>query len=142
MLAINTGAATAGRSLSRTYSGITCTWPSVAVGEAVTCRRANATGLAVIVTRRFVMVSRYRSGKVIFIRNQPDNSSLGFGPLNDKRVFHSETHRGIVCYWSRVAGGTALCNREDRHGYVAGVSRLQALVRNEKSKIVFLRNQP
>jgi hypothetical protein len=55
----------------------------------------------------------------VFIRNQPEHSS-GFGPLNDKRVFHSETNRGTVCYWSRVTGGTALCHRADRHGYVAG----------------------
>jgi hypothetical protein len=75
----------------------------------------------------------------LFVRNQPDHSP-GIGPLNDKRIFHSETHRGIVCYWTSTGGGIALCNRADRHGYVAGVSKSAAIVLNEHSKIVFVRS--
>jgi hypothetical protein len=82
---------------------------------------------------------RTRNWWFVFVRNQPDHSP-GFGRLNDKRIFHSETHRGIVCSWSRTGGGTVLCNRADRHGYVAGVSKSATIVLNEHGKIVFLRN--
>ena len=119
------------------YAGITCGWPSDGVAL---CELATGRGFAVAVARRSVIVfSHGRPGKRVFVRNQPDHSP-GIGPLNDKRVFHSETHRGIVCTWSRTGGGTALCNRADRHGYVAGVSKSAAIVLNEHSKIVFLRN--
>jgi hypothetical protein len=121
-----------------TYAGITCIWPRAGPGAAV-CHLATETGFAVGVARRFVAVRSLKTGKEVFVRNQPDYSP-GFGPLNDRRTFHSETHRGIVCHWSRTRGGIALCNRADRHGYVAGVSKSAAIVLNEHSKIVFLRN--
>jgi hypothetical protein len=124
---------------AHTYAGITCKWPSTTPDGVAICQLATGTGFAVAVARRFVIVGSLKTGKRVFVRNQPDHSP-GFGPLNDKRIFHSETHRGIVCYWSRKGGGTALCNRADRHGYVAGVSKSAAIVLNEHSKIVFLRN--
>jgi hypothetical protein len=121
-----------------TYAGITCNWPRLGPSGAV-CQLATRTGFAVAVARRFVNVRSMKIGKEVFVRNQPDHSP-GFGPLNDKRIFHSETHRGIACHWSRTGGGTALCNRADRHGYMAGVSKSAAIVLNEHSKIVFRRN--
>jgi hypothetical protein len=120
-----------------TYVGITCDWPS---DGGAFCELATGRGFVVAVARRVVIVfSHGRPGKRLFVRNQPDHSP-GIGPLNDKRIFHSETHRGIVCYWSRTGGGIALCNRADRHGYVAGVSKSAAIVLNEHSKIVFVRS--
>jgi hypothetical protein len=127
------------RETARTYAGITCIWPRTTPDGVAICQLATGTGFAVAVARRFVIVQSGKTGKKVFVRNQPDQSP-GFGPLNDKRIFHSETHRGIVCYWSRTGGGTALCSRADRHGYVAGVSRSAAIVLNEHSKLVFLRN--
>jgi hypothetical protein len=124
---------------ARTYAGITCKWQGITPDGAAVCQLATGTGFAVAVARRFVSVGSLKTGKRVFVRKQPDQSP-GFGPLNDKRVFHSETHRGIVCYWSRTGGGTALCSRADRHGYVAGVSGSGAIVLNEHSKIVFRRN--
>ena len=124
---------------AHTYAGITCKWPSTTPDGVAICQLATGTGFAVAVARRFVIVGSLKTGKRVFVRNQPDHSP-GVGPLNDKRILHSETHRGIVCYWSRTGGGTALCNRADRHGYVAGVSKSAAIVLNEHSKIVFLRN--
>jgi hypothetical protein len=121
----------------RTYAGITCKWLLTTPDGGAICQLATGTGFAVAVASRFVIVSK--TGKRVFVRNQPDHPP-GFGPLNDKRIFHSETHRGIVCYWSRTGGGTALCSRADRHGYVAGVSKSAAIVLNEHGKIVFLRN--
>jgi len=124
---------------AHTYAGITCIWPITTPDGVAICHLATGTGFAAGVSRRFVIVHSWKTGKEVFVRNQPDHSP-GFGPLNDKRIFHSETHRGIVCYWSRTGGGTALCSRADRHGYFAGVSRSAAIVLNEHSKIVFLRN--
>jgi hypothetical protein len=138
---ISAGAATAAGNTVRTYAGITCSWPSSSSEGTVVCHRANGTGLAVGVAIRFVFVRTWRTGKVLFFRNQPTNSP-GYGPLRDKRIFHSETHRGIVCQWSRTAGGTALCNRADRHGYLAAVSHFQVLVGNDRGRIVYVRNQP
>jgi hypothetical protein len=124
---------------ARTYAGINCTWLGTTLDGGAICQLATGTGFAVAVARRFVGVQSQKTGKRVFVRNQPDQSP-GFGPPSDKRIFHSETHRGIGCYWSRTGGGTALCSRADRHGYVAGVSRSAAIVLNEHSKIVFLRN--
>jgi hypothetical protein len=124
---------------AHTYAGITCNWPITTPDGVAICHLATGTGFAVAVARRFVIVQSWKTGKGVFVRNQPDHSP-GFGPLNDKRIFHSETHRGIVCYWSRTGGGIVRCNRVDRHGYVAGVSKSAAIVLNEHSKIVFLRN--
>jgi hypothetical protein len=124
---------------AHTYAGITCKWPSTTPDGVAICQLATGTGFAVAVARRFVIVGSLKTGKRVFVRNQSDHSP-GFGPLNNKQIFHSETHRGIVCHWSRTGGGTALCNRADRHGYVAGVSKSAAIVLNEHSKIVFQRN--
>jgi hypothetical protein len=124
---------------AHTYAGITCRWPITTPDDVAICQLATETGFAVAVARRFVIVLSSKTGKRVFVRKQSDQSPR-FGPLNDKRIFHSETHRGIVCYWSRTGGGTALCSRADRHGYVAGVSRSAAIVLNEHSKIVFQRN--
>ena len=124
---------------ARTYAGITCKWLGIPPDGGAVCQLATGTGFAVAVAGRFVTVGSLKTGKRVFVRKQPDHSP-GFGPLNDKRIFHSETHRGIVCYWSRTGGGTALCSRADRHGYAAGVSRSGAIVLNEHSKIVFRRN--
>jgi hypothetical protein len=126
---------------AHTYVGITCKWPSTTPDGIAICQLATRTGFAVAVTRRFVSVGSLETGKRVFVRNQPDHSPR-FGLLTDKQRFHSETHRGIVCYWSRRGGGTALCNRADKHGYVAGLSKSTAIVLNEHSKIVFRRNHP
>ena len=124
--------------LAHTYAGITCRWPRATAEGAAICELETEKGYVVAVDRRFVTVLSWKAGKRVFVRRQPDNSP-GFGQLNDKRIVHSETHRGIVCYWSRTGGGTALCSRADRHGYVAGVSKSAAIVLNEHRKIVFLR---
>ena len=125
---------------ARMYAGITCIWPITTPDGVAVCQLATGRGFGVAVARRSVVVFSHGSpGKRVFVRSQPVHSP-GIGPLNDKRMFHSETHRGIVCYWSRTGGGTALCNRADRHGYVAGVSKSAAIVLNEHSKIVFQRN--
>ena len=129
------------RETAHTYAGITCMWPRTTPSGVAICQLASGSGLAVGVAKRIVIVQSLKTGKRVFVRNQPDHSS-GFGQLNDKRTFHSETHRGIVCYWSRTGGGTALCSRADRHGYIAGVSRSAAIVLDEHSKILFLRKHP
>ena len=123
----------------RTYAGITCTWPSSTRDGAVVCQRSDGTGLVGAVGQRFVIV-RTAKGRVLFFRNQP-TASPGFGPLHDPRVFHSETHRSITCFWSRVAGELVGCHRADRHAYVVSVGQKIVLVANEASKIVYLRNQ-
>ncbi|MGZ3481767.1 MAG: hypothetical protein ACXU81_15535, partial [Myxococcaceae bacterium] len=94
---------------ARTYAGITCKWLGITPDSGAICQLATRTGFAVSVARRFVIVGSLKTGKRVFVRKQPDHSP-GFGPLTDKRIFHSETHRGIVCYWSRTGGGTALCS--------------------------------
>lgn len=123
----------------RTYARITCTWPANTSDGAVVCERSDGTGLVGVVAQRFVLVKTAK-GKVLFFKNQPTHSP-GFGPLRDKRVFHSETHRGIICSWSRVGGGAAGCNRADRHGYVVFVGQQLVAVSDEASKFVYLRNQ-
>src|SRR5262245_559903 len=125
---------------THTYAGITCNWPRTTPDGVAVCQLATEKGLGVAVGRRSVIVFRPGiTAKRMFVRNQPGHSP-GFGALNDKLIFHSETHRGIACYWSRTGGGIALCNRADRHGYVAEVSKSGAIVLNENSKIVFQRN--
>jgi hypothetical protein len=126
--------------IAHTDAGITCSWPRTYLAGGAVCRLATERGLGVAVGSRIVVVFRPGISTLrLFVRNQPDHSGA-FAPLNDKRIFHSETHHGIVCSWSRTAGGIVLCNRVDRHGYVAGVSKSAAIVLNEHSKIVFLRN--
>ncbi len=125
---------------THTYAGIACNWPRTTPDAVAVCQLATGRGFAVVVGRRSVTV--FKPGVTatrLFVRNQPGHSP-GFGPLNDKRIFHSETHRGIACNWSRTGGGIALCHRADRHGYVAAVSKSGAIVLNEHSKIVFQRN--
>jgi hypothetical protein len=124
---------------AHTSAGITCKWPRTTPDGVAICQLATANGLAVAVARRSVIVGSLKTGKRVFVRNQPDHSP-GIGSLDDKRIFHSETHRGIVCHWSRTGGGTALCNRADKHGYVAGVSKSAAIVLNEHGKLVYQRS--
>jgi hypothetical protein len=125
---------------THTYAGVTCGWPRATADGVAVCQLATGTGLWVAVGKRSVIVFRPgRTAKRLFVRNQSDHSP-GFRALNDKRTFHSEAHRGIVCYWSRTGGGIALCNRADRRGYVAGVSKSAAVVLNQHGRIVFLRN--
>ena len=124
---------------THTYAGITCNWPRATPDGVAVCQLATFTGLGVAVGRHSVtVISRGRRLKRLFARDQPDHSP-GVGPRNDGRTFHSETHRGIVCNWSRTGGGTALCSRADRHGYIAGLSRSAAIVLDEHGKIVFQR---
>jgi hypothetical protein len=126
--------------LAHTDAGITCNWPRTTPDGVAVCQLATGTSLGIAVGRRSVIVFRPGTvGKRLFVRNQPDHSP-GLGRLNDKRTFHSETHRGIVCNWSMAGGGIAICNRADRHGYVAGVSKSAAIVLNEDGRIVFRRN--
>jgi hypothetical protein len=127
--------------IARTYAGIQCNWLSNVTQGLVVCRRADRRGYAGGVAQRFVMVTTVATRRWLFIRNQP-RKSPGFAPVNDKRIFHSETHRGISCAWSRLDGGGALCWRADRHGYVVGVSHSHVLVLNEGSQIVYSKNQP
>ena len=126
--------------LIHTDAGVTCTWPRSTPSGVAFCQLATERGLATAVSGRAVLVLRPgTTAKRLFFRTQPGDSP-GFGESNDKRTFHSETHRGIACSWSRTGGGTALCNRADRHGYVAGVSKSRAIVLNEDGEIVFQRN--
>jgi hypothetical protein len=129
------------RDVTRTFEGITCTWPANLSEGAAICRLANGAGLATVLAKRLVMVRNFRSRKVVFTRNQPEHSSA-YGRSSDKRVTHQETHQGITCYWSGVGGGAAFCNRADERGYSAGLSPVAALVLSDKSKVIFLRNQP
>jgi hypothetical protein len=129
------------RSIIRTYGGITCAWNAIRSDSGVACNRADGTGLVVFVTTHYVGVSTLSTTKALFFRNQPVHSP-GFKPFNDKRVFHSETHRRVICYWARLPAPTALCNRADNHGYLTRVSHSVAMVLNEKSRVVFSRNQP
>jgi hypothetical protein len=125
--------------LAHTDAGITCYWPRSTPDGVAVCQLATRTGFGVAVARRSVVVFGLARAKRLFARNQPDHSP-GIGRLNARRIVHSETHRGIVCFWSRTGGGIALCNRADRHGYVAGVSKSAAIVLNEHGKIVFRRS--
>jgi hypothetical protein len=100
------------RDVTRTFEGITCTWPANLSEGAAICRLANGDGLATVLAKRLVMVRNFRSRKVVFTRNQPEHSSA-YGRSSDKRVTHQETHQGITCYWSGVGGGAAFCNRAD-----------------------------
>jgi len=135
---VGAAAAPGGRTV-RTYAGITCLWLASTHYGSVACQRADGAGLVGVVSHPFVAV-RTAKGRIVLFKNQP-TQSRGFGPVKDKRIFHSETHRGIACYWTRTGGGVALCNRADKHGYVIGVGRRLVMPLNEASKVVFVRNQ-
>ena len=124
----------------RTYAGIRCTWTGGTDSQTV-CSLSDRKGYAGAVARSYVSVFTVAPERVVFFRDQPLRSR-GSGPLTDKRVFHSESHRGITCAWSRHGGGVAICNRSDRHGYVLTVARERVSVANERSQAVFVRNQP
>ena len=124
----------------RTYAGIRCTWHAPDEGQVV-CFRSDRKGYAGVVAPSFVSVFIVAPEHLVFYRNQPLRPH-GYGPLTDKRVFHSESHRGLRCAWSRLSGGVAICNRTDRHGYVLTVAREHVSVANERSQAVFVRNQP
>ena len=124
----------------RTYAGIRCAWTGGNDGQTV-CSRSDRKGYAGGIARSYVSVFTVATGRLVFFRDQPLRSR-GSGPLTDKRVFHSESHRGITCAWSRHGGGVAICNRSDRHGYVLTVARERVSVANERSQAVFVRNQP
>src|SRR5262245_20555707 len=100
----------------RTYAGIRCTWAGGYDGQAV-CSRSDRKGYAGAVARSYVSVFTVAPERVVFHRDQAFRSH-GDGPLTAKRVFHSESHRGITCAWSRRSGGVAICTRTDRRGYV------------------------
>ena len=141
-LAATAAAAATSADIVRTYAGITCTWPgskTLSEGGAL-CWRADGAGVVGSVTQSFVMV-RTRSGRTLFFRNQP--LSNAFGQIDDSRVFHSESHRGIICKWSHIGGGGTLCARADNRGLVVGVARLLVAVTDERNrKILYLKNQP
>jgi hypothetical protein len=124
----------------RTYAGIRCTWQGGNGGQTV-CSRSDRKGYAGAVARSYVSVFTVAPERVMFFRDQPLRSH-GYGPLTNQRVFHSESHRGITCAWSRLSGGVAICSRTDRHGYVLAVGRERVSVANERSQTVFVRNQP
>jgi hypothetical protein len=124
----------------RTYAGIRCTWTGGYDGQAV-CSRSDRKGYAGGVARSFVSVFTVAPERLVFFRDQPLRSR-GYGPLTNKRVFHSESHNGISCAWSRRSGGVAICNRTDRRGYVLTVGRERVSVANERSQAVFVRYQP
>jgi hypothetical protein len=124
----------------RTYAGIQCTWKGGDQSQTV-CFRSDRKGYAGAVARSFVSVFIVAPERLVFYRNQPLRSH-GYRPLTNKRVFHSESHRGVRCAWSRLSGGVAICNRTDRHGYVLAVARELVSVANERSQAVFVRNQP
>jgi hypothetical protein len=132
--------ADASSTIVRTFAHVTCVWPAATKDGVVACQRASGTGFVAIVARRFAMVKKSASGRILFFRNQPMHSA-GYSQFNDKRVFHVENHRGISCAWAHTGGGTAVCNRADRHGYVIGISQRFVVVMNEASRAVFLRNQ-
>jgi hypothetical protein len=124
----------------RTYAGIRCTWNGGDQSQTV-CFRSDRKGYAGAVARTFVSVFTVAPERLVFYRNQPPRSR-GYGPLTNKRVFHSESHNGISCAWSRLSGGVATCNRTDRRGYVLAVARELLSVANGRSQVVFVRNQP
>jgi hypothetical protein len=129
-------------SIVRTYAGITCEWPTTHEGSVI-CHRVTGAGFAGVVAERFVMVKNPR-GRVAFFRNQPTHSP-GFGPFDDPRVFHKETHRGVICYWTRIGGGASGCNvggPSGGHGYIVFTGHTLISVSNEASKVVYLKNQP
>jgi hypothetical protein len=125
----------------RTYAGIRCTWHQAGDPGQVVCFRSDRKGYAGAVAPSFVSVFIVAPEHLVFYRNQPLRSH-GYGPLTDKRVFHSESHRGLRCAWSRLSGGVAICYRTDHHGYVLAVARELVSVVSERSQAVFVRNQP
>jgi hypothetical protein len=124
----------------RTYAGIRCTWTGGDDSQAV-CSRSDRKGYAGAVARSYVSVFTVAPERVVFFRDQPLRSR-GYGSLTYKGVFHSESHNGITCAWSRLSGGVAICSRTDRHGYVLAVARERVSVANGRSQAVFVRNQP
>jgi hypothetical protein len=133
------GAATKSDIVS-TYGGIRCTWQGGDNSQTV-CMRSDGKGYAGGIARSFVSVFTVATGRLAFFRDQSLRSP-GYGPLTDKRIFHSESHRGITCAWSRLGGGEAICNRTDWYGYVLRVARELVSVANGRSPAVFIRNQP
>jgi hypothetical protein len=127
------------RDVTRTFAGVTCSWPSGTAEGAALCHRVRGGGLAGIESFEFVGVTRRH--KYVFYKNQPRRTGE-FGPIVDRRISHSETHRGIVCFWTKTSGGGAFCNRADNRGYVVGVGTEVVLVIDQASRVVFLRNQP
>jgi hypothetical protein len=101
--------------------------------------RADGRGYEVVDSYYGVLV--LSGDRVLFKRKQP-TSSPGFAQVDDPRIFHRETHDGMTCYWTRLAGGGAGCNRADLHGYVVFVSKQIVAVSNEASKIVYITKQP
>ena len=132
-------AAMASPTITRTHNHVTCAWRTELGGSSV-CQRANRTGNIVAMSQSLVMVETSAT-KILFWRNQPVHST-GYGALTDKRVTFTETHNSVTCFWTALDGGAAFCNKESRHGYVAGLSQRRIFVANEASKIVYLGNQP
>ena len=122
----------------RTYMGITCIWPKETDG--VICQRAKATGFAFGISRHMVLV-RTAHGRIDFFEAQPTGSP-DFGSINDPTIFHRETHRGLICVWSRLHGGQAGCTPAGLDGYAAFVGHKHVLVLDEANKTVFRRKQP
>jgi hypothetical protein len=137
-LSSTAAAAPTSTTVTRTHNNVTCEWRTELGGDAV-CRRSNGTGYFVVVSQQIVTVQTAR--KIPFWRNQPRHS-VGYGPINDNRITFAETHNGITCAWTSIAGGGAFCNKASRHGYVAGLTQRSVIVSDERSRVVFLRNQP
>ena len=134
------GHAATNHDIVRTYAGIQCTFQGGSDPQTF-CFRSDRKGYAGAVARSYVSVFAVRTGRLLFHRDQPVRSP-GYGPFNDTRVFHRESHGGITCAWTRSGGGAAICNRADRRGYVVVVARTRVSVANERSQAVYVKNQP
>lgn len=137
--ASSAGAGTSGFTYKVTHDHVTCAWRTELGGSSL-CIKADGTGLITVVSQPVVIVE-LATGKIRFLRNQPEHSS-GFGQLNDKRVTFTHTQNNVTCAWTAVAGGAALCNQASRHGYVAGVTQKYVMVISETNKVVYTANQP
>jgi hypothetical protein len=124
---------------TETHNGVTCAWRTE-MGGAATCQRSDRIGYIVTVSQSIVLV-RNGANKIVFWRNQPAHSP-GFGDIHDSRITYTVTSNNVRCFWTRVGGGGAFCNKANNHGYVAGVAHLLASVAQENSKVVFLKSQP
>ncbi len=132
-------AATNRAAVVRTHNNITCNFISL-LGWASLCQRADGTGDVVVVSQKIVTVRTVKD-KTLFHRNQPDRLRV-FAPLHDSRVTFVETHNKVTCYWTAADGGSAVCHKANRQGFVATISSRRVLVANEAGKVVFSANQP
>jgi hypothetical protein len=123
---------------AETHYGFTCTWNKG--GGSVSCGRADASGLSVVVSRKIAEVAG-ADGTILFSRPQPRHArGRGRPPSAGATFTHSQGK--LVCEWSTANGGAVLCGGADRRGYAVGVWSTVAVVIDASSKVVYIGKQP